>query len=184
MSQNSHQSLSSDSSSCIIVSSEPSAKRARMGFACNYCNQTFPTAMALGGHQNAHRRVRALGQRPAGTSVSYQPSPTIKANHPLVNSFPPAAATSATSYGLGDFLGPASPAPQTAPSGISSPVLPVVNYVPPGAGTSATSFGFQDFFAASSSSAAPNTGESGMANVINLEDEEEGEDEIDLELRL
>lgn len=166
MAQNSQQSLSSNA---------PSTKRARMAYACNYCNLTFPTAMALGGHQNAHRRVRALAQRPAGISLSYVPYPRINLNWPPANSIPPAEATSATAFGVKDYLG-ASSALESALSAIPNPVLPQLNFAPPVEATVTT-------VASPALDPAPSIGASRIVNVINLEDEEE-EDELDLELKL
>jgi|UniRef100_A0A2N9ERY7 hypothetical protein len=54
----------SSSKSSLASSNEVHKIAAKRGqYSCNYCDQKFSSAQALGGHQNGHRNERALAKR-------------------------------------------------------------------------------------------------------------------------
>ncbi|KAL1817540.1 hypothetical protein ACET3Z_020114 [Daucus carota] len=56
--------LKNSSSSRSPARKETRADQGPKRYACRYCPLTFSTAMALGGHQNGHKSVRASTKKP------------------------------------------------------------------------------------------------------------------------
>ncbi|KAK1396185.1 hypothetical protein POM88_006048 [Heracleum sosnowskyi] len=179
-----------------INEEEPEAKKT---FPCRYCNKTFSSSMALGGHQNGHRRQRALAKKKAETRVSCQPYPTNYTRYPnyttgaLNNNFSQGMSTDSMTYNnLSHMSMESSTSSNTWRilaefyAKMGTKPYPATTYAPPAA-TSTMFFGVGDFFG---DSFAPKTtasmGASGSPNVINLEDEEEekGASALNLDLKL